>query len=255
MGAETASGTQRTIAVGYDGTAPAEHALRRAADYARAFAAKVVVVSVAAPQPLAEVGAPGAFGLMPYYAYAAGDTGQVAERNEQLWEQHRERVQACRGRRAASGRADHRRHARTRLPRAAARRQRQPRRRASSALRRPGRPRRRLGPLHPFITGARVLGARSEMQSVHRRFPATQSGGAESPAGQRHVDATLRRCSQHGQQRMGALPVVGHGGQGSFVLWVCGGRSLCGMLERAKLVPRGRPALPRCADRVRRQDD
>jgi nucleotide-binding universal stress UspA family protein len=94
MGAEAASGTQRTIVVGYDGTAPAGHALRRAADYARAFAAKVVVVSVAAPQPLAEVGAPGAFGLMPYYAYAAGDTGQVAERNEQPWEQHRERVQA-----------------------------------------------------------------------------------------------------------------------------------------------------------------
>src|SRR5919205_1081704 len=91
MGAPT--GTQKTIVVGYDGTAPAEHALRRAADYARAFAAKVVVVSVAAPQPLAEVGAPGAFGLLPYYAYPAGDPGQVVERDEQLWEQHRERVQ------------------------------------------------------------------------------------------------------------------------------------------------------------------
>jgi nucleotide-binding universal stress UspA family protein len=54
----------------------------------------VVVVSVAAPQPLAEVGAPGAFGLMPYYAYPTGDADQVAERDEQLWEQHRERVQA-----------------------------------------------------------------------------------------------------------------------------------------------------------------
>src|ERR671922_1489368 len=94
MEADSPRGTQKTILVGYDGTAPAEHALRRAAEYARAFAAKVVVVSVAAPQPLAEAGAPGAFGLMPYYAYPAGDPDQVAERDEQLWEQHRERVQA-----------------------------------------------------------------------------------------------------------------------------------------------------------------
>lgn len=83
-----------TIVVGYDGTTPAEHALRRAAEYARAFAAKVVVVSVAAPQPLADVGAPGAFGLVPYYAYPIGDAGQLSERDEQLWEQHRERVEA-----------------------------------------------------------------------------------------------------------------------------------------------------------------
>jgi nucleotide-binding universal stress UspA family protein len=83
-----------TIVVGYDGTAPAEHALRRAAEYARAFAANVVVVSVAAPLPLAEVGAPGAFGLLPYYGYADGDAAQVPERNEQLWEQHRDRVHA-----------------------------------------------------------------------------------------------------------------------------------------------------------------
>jgi nucleotide-binding universal stress UspA family protein len=94
VGAEAPSGTQRTIVVGYDGTAPAEHALRRAAEYARAFAAKVLVVSVAAPEPLAEVGAPGAFGLLPYYAYPSGDPAQVVERDEQLWEQHRERVQA-----------------------------------------------------------------------------------------------------------------------------------------------------------------
>jgi hypothetical protein len=57
MGAEAPSGGQKTIVVGYDGTAPAEHALRRATEYARAFTAKVVVVSVAAPEPLAEVGA------------------------------------------------------------------------------------------------------------------------------------------------------------------------------------------------------
>ena len=83
----------KTVVVGYDGTAPAERALQRAAEYARAFAAKVVVVSVAAPEPLVEVGVPGAFGLLPYYAYPAGDPGQVVERDEQLWEQHREHVQ------------------------------------------------------------------------------------------------------------------------------------------------------------------
>src|SRR5919204_705903 len=94
MEVDSPRGTQRTIVVGYDGTAPAEHALRRAAEYARVFAAKVVVVSVAAPRPLAEVGAPGAFGLMPYGAYPAGDPDRVVERDEQLWEQHRERVQA-----------------------------------------------------------------------------------------------------------------------------------------------------------------
>ena len=94
MEMDSPQATPKTIVVGYDGTAPAEHALRRAAEYARAFAAKVVVVSVAAPQPLAEVGAPGAFGLLPYYAYPAGGSGQVVERDEQLWEQHRERVQA-----------------------------------------------------------------------------------------------------------------------------------------------------------------
>ena len=94
MGGERPSGTQKTIVVGYDGTAPAEHALRRAAEYARAFAAKVVVVSAAAPEPVAEVSGPGAFGLLPYYAYPVANAGQVVERDEQLWEQHRERVQA-----------------------------------------------------------------------------------------------------------------------------------------------------------------
>jgi nucleotide-binding universal stress UspA family protein len=93
MEVDSQQGTPKTIVVGYDGTGPAEHALRRAAEYARAFAAKVVVVSVAAPQPYAEAGAPGAFGLMPYYAYPIGGADQVVERDEQLWEQHRERVQ------------------------------------------------------------------------------------------------------------------------------------------------------------------
>jgi len=76
------------------GRTPAERALRRAAEYARTFDANVVVVSVAAPRPLADVGASGAFGLMPYYAYPAEGLGQPAERDEQLWEQHRERVRA-----------------------------------------------------------------------------------------------------------------------------------------------------------------
>jgi nucleotide-binding universal stress UspA family protein len=92
MGAEAASGAPRTIVVGYDGTAPAERALRRAAEYAQALRARVVVVSVASPQPLADVGAPGAFGLMPYPAYPAAEADQIVERDKQLWEQHRERV-------------------------------------------------------------------------------------------------------------------------------------------------------------------
>jgi nucleotide-binding universal stress UspA family protein len=81
----------KTIVVGYDGTASAERALRRAVEFAHAFDAKLVVVDVAAPQPLAEVGAPGAFGLLPYYP--AGEPGQGVERDKRLWEQHRERVQ------------------------------------------------------------------------------------------------------------------------------------------------------------------
>ena len=84
----------KTIIVGYDGTAPAERALHRAVEYTRAFTANVVVVSVAAPQPLADVGAPGAFGLVPYYVYPAQELGQAPEPDEQLWEQHRRRVQA-----------------------------------------------------------------------------------------------------------------------------------------------------------------
>lgn len=83
----------RTIVVGYDGTAPAERALRRAAEYASALAAKVVVVSVSALEPVAD-GASGAFGLMPYYPYLPADVAGTGERDEQLWAQHRARVQA-----------------------------------------------------------------------------------------------------------------------------------------------------------------
>lgn len=79
-----------TIVVGYDGTRSAERALTRACELARVFDARVVVVSVAALEPLATPG-PGAFGLMPYL-YSHGDEPVAAD--ETLWRQHRERVQA-----------------------------------------------------------------------------------------------------------------------------------------------------------------
>jgi nucleotide-binding universal stress UspA family protein len=80
----------KTILAGYDGTGPAELALNRAAELARAFGAKVVVVSVAPPQPAAELAPPGAFGLFPYYEYRGE---QLLERDEALWQQHREHVE------------------------------------------------------------------------------------------------------------------------------------------------------------------
>ena len=82
----------QTIVVGYDGTAPAEHALRRTIGLAHALGARVIVVSVSTLQPLAAVATPGAFGLVPY-AYPAEELGQAAELDEELREQHRERVQ------------------------------------------------------------------------------------------------------------------------------------------------------------------
>ena len=56
----------KTIIVGYDGTSPAEQALRRAIELARTFDSRVIVADVAGPQPLQTT--PGAFGYMPYYA-------------------------------------------------------------------------------------------------------------------------------------------------------------------------------------------
>jgi nucleotide-binding universal stress UspA family protein len=42
----------RTILAGYDGTRSAERALTRVSELAQAFHSRVVVVSVAAPEPL-----------------------------------------------------------------------------------------------------------------------------------------------------------------------------------------------------------
>ncbi len=82
----------KVILVGYDGTRPAERALSRAVELAKAFNSKVIVVSVATPQPLPTSGA---FGLMPYYAYpGAEELGQAPRADEALWQQHRERVRA-----------------------------------------------------------------------------------------------------------------------------------------------------------------
>ncbi len=79
----------KTILVGYDGTHAAERALTRAAELAKAFESKVVVVSVATPEPIMT---PGAFGLLPYYAYQADQLGLRTD--ESLWQEHRASVQA-----------------------------------------------------------------------------------------------------------------------------------------------------------------
>jgi nucleotide-binding universal stress UspA family protein len=79
----------KTILVGYDGTRPAERALGRAAELAGAFGAKVVIVSVAAPQP---VDTGGAFGLMPYSVYEVGQPDPRTD--EAVWQQHRGEVES-----------------------------------------------------------------------------------------------------------------------------------------------------------------
>ena len=84
----------KTIVVGYDGTRPAERALRRAAELARAFGAEVIVVSVAPPQPPELLGGAGAFGLYSYYAFPGEQLSPPVERDEDLWRQHREQVEA-----------------------------------------------------------------------------------------------------------------------------------------------------------------
>lgn len=76
----------KTILAGYDGSRSAERALARVAELARAFDSKVVVVSVATPEPAATIGA---FGLAPYPSSEVG-----LQADDRVWQQHREHVQA-----------------------------------------------------------------------------------------------------------------------------------------------------------------
>ena len=78
----------RTIVVGYDGTRPAEEALRRATELAQPLGASVVVVDVAAPE--VPIPATGAFGLMPYTLPPESDV--LPE--EELWDRHRAHAKA-----------------------------------------------------------------------------------------------------------------------------------------------------------------
>jgi nucleotide-binding universal stress UspA family protein len=79
----------KTILAGYDGTDAAEQALSRSVELARAFGAKVTVVSVVAPQP---IDISGAFGLTPYSSYEIGHADPRTD--ELVWQQHRERVES-----------------------------------------------------------------------------------------------------------------------------------------------------------------
>jgi nucleotide-binding universal stress UspA family protein len=80
---------KNAIVVGYDGTHPAELALARAAELAKAFDSRVVVADVAAPEPLQTI--PGAFALAPYYVHTAD---QGVRSDEALWQQHRAQVES-----------------------------------------------------------------------------------------------------------------------------------------------------------------
>jgi nucleotide-binding universal stress UspA family protein len=73
----------------YEGTRGGVAALGRVAMLAKAFGSRVVVVSVASPEPVAP---DGAFGLLPYYDLGAPTVDTRLD--EALWEQHRNRVEA-----------------------------------------------------------------------------------------------------------------------------------------------------------------
>lgn len=79
----------RTIVVGYDGTGPAERALARSVELARAFGARVVVADVAAPMPVQDASVSGAFGMQPYYTF---DLAQERRIDEELWQRHRDEI-------------------------------------------------------------------------------------------------------------------------------------------------------------------
>jgi nucleotide-binding universal stress UspA family protein len=79
-----------TIVVGYDGTEPAERALGRAVELARAFGSRLVVADVAAPALTGDAPA-GAFGFIPYYTY---DPEGSVQTDEVLWRRHRERIES-----------------------------------------------------------------------------------------------------------------------------------------------------------------
>lgn len=81
----------QTILVGYDGTGPAERAVERAAELAKAFDARVVVAWVAPPPFDPGYADPAGFGLAPVSTYPSPAL-EAAE--DELWREHREHVTA-----------------------------------------------------------------------------------------------------------------------------------------------------------------